>query len=497
MKTFFKYFLILLLCQQILRAEDIAPSCKIRLPHAVNGYQNVVTPVISPDGGTLFFDRKRHPGNKGGLKDEDDVWSSIKNRSGFWREAKNAGLPLNSRQSDVLFSITPDGNKALYYTSRLGGSFYFLKPRKNGWTLNNPVNIENYYNKSGNFFGCLSGTSQYLILSLERDDSHGGLDIYYSKRVSAENNKYSKPKNLGSVINDKSRQVSPFLAYDDKTLYFTADTGSGNLDIFFSRRLDNTWKNWSEPESLGCKINTEFDDTSPYLTITGDSAYIISSDTADLRPGIYKICLPEKYRPLPYSIVTGRVLLRTGVTDSVLHEAEIRVKFSDGYWAVFYPNSSDGRYTFTVPHNQDAVFFAEYNEMESEKIIASSRGLTQTEFIYSDIILKREINKPGEIPTVYFETAGSGIGGKYTEALYQTASFLKNNERKIIITGHADRRGSESFNLTLSRKRAESVKEFLVNAGIAPNRIEIISKGESEAFSDNHARHRRVDIEVK
>lgn len=95
-----------------------------------------------------------------------------------------------------------------------------------------------------------------LIMAIETDFTQGGMDLYYTTRK--EDGTYGFLQNLGKVINSASDEAAPQLLSDQKTLLFssTGFSGYGNHDIFVSYRLDDTWKNWSEPINLGSKINT-------------------------------------------------------------------------------------------------------------------------------------------------------------------------------------------------------------------------------------------------
>ena len=87
--------------------------------------------------------------------------------------------------------------------------------------------------------------------------------------------------------------------------------------------------------------------------------------------------------------------------------------------------------------------------------------------------------------------------------LEQVAAALVDtpDERQIVVEGHTDSRGSNSYNENLSRKRAEAVRTFLISKGISANRIVAVGKGESQPIANNRtadgrANNRRVEIIV-
>ena len=86
---------------------------------------------------------------------------------------------------------------------------------------------------------------------LERSDTQGGRDLYVS--FMQPDSSWSSPLNLGMQVNTFADDITPFLAADNVTLYYSTkgEPGYGDNDIFVTRRLDDTWINWSTPQNLG------------------------------------------------------------------------------------------------------------------------------------------------------------------------------------------------------------------------------------------------------
>jgi OmpA-OmpF porin, OOP family len=112
-----------------------------------------------------------------------------------------------------------------------------------------------------------------MIMAVEEADSYGGRDLYVSFLQS--NGKWSTPLNMGPDVNTADEESAPYLAADDKTLYFSSKgyVGYGAMDIYVTRRLDDTWTKWSTPENLGPLINTERDDSFFNIPPTGEYGY--------------------------------------------------------------------------------------------------------------------------------------------------------------------------------------------------------------------------------
>lgn len=231
------------------------------LGESINSIYQEIAPMVTPDGRTIFFTRSQHPDNVGNTQ-KQDVWYAEVKPEGNFGEALNIGPPINTPQHNSSFSITPDGNTMLLNnvynddgtlekglsTTRRSSSNQWAKPEK--------VVIQDYYNLNDFSEFCLSQDGKILLMTVQRNESNGDKDIYFSRLQS--DGTWSTPQNLGSTVNTAASETSPFLASDGKTLYYSTAglSGYGSNDIYVTRRLDNTWTNWSEPQNLGPEINT-------------------------------------------------------------------------------------------------------------------------------------------------------------------------------------------------------------------------------------------------
>ncbi|GFO53029.1 peptidoglycan-associated lipoprotein [Geomonas sp. Red276] len=107
-----------------------------------------------------------------------------------------------------------------------------------------------------------------------------------------------------------------------------------------------------------------------------------------------------------------------------------------------------------------------------------------------------------DLKTVYFAFDSSDLSAETRDALSKNAEILnKNPGMKIRIEGNCDERGSDEYNMALGERRAKSAKDYLVNLGIAPDRITVISYGEEKPVDQGHdeaawAKNRRDDFVI-
>ena len=99
--------------------------------------------------------------------------------------------------------------------------------------------------------------------------------------------------------------------------------------------------------------------------------------------------------------------------------------------------------------------------------------------------------------SIFFGFDSDKISDANVAKLTEAASCLTSQERSLTLEAHADSRGTEEYNILLTDKRGVSVKTFLVNLGVAEDRIEVIGKGSLEATGSDEAaqaKERRVDF---
>jgi OOP family OmpA-OmpF porin len=294
-----------------------------RLDENVNSEATEINPILSPDGKTLYFSRRNHPENIGGVADKEDIWFSELGEDGKWQLAKNMGPQFNNPGPNFVSAVnsaTPDGKSVVMI---LGNKYepngkmlagVSMSDNVNGtWTQPKSIEIENdyNYNEKANYF--MANTRKTLMLSVEREDSRGSRDLYVS--FMKPDSTWTEPVNLGDAVNTASEESAPFLANDNETLYFASNgfSGFGGADIYVSKRLDDTWQNWSEPQNLGPDVNSKLDDLFFNIPVNSDYAYYSRGITAE-NADIFRVKLPI-YRPAtPMVTVRGKLVdAKTGL----------------------------------------------------------------------------------------------------------------------------------------------------------------------------------------
>lgn len=479
---------------------------KENLGASVNSSASDLGPLISPDGKTLYFFRKKHPQNTGG--GADDVWYSTRNNDGTWSEAKNLGFPINNSGHNLLVSVSADNNK-LYIintynkdgSSKGSGLSVSYKTDK-GWSIPEDVEIKNYYNDNQYVNYCLSQDNKYLLQAIQRKDSYGDADIYVS--FLNDNGKYTEPMNLGSIINTTGYETTPFLAADNKTLYYSTDglPGYGSNDIFVTYRLDETWKKWSTPLNLGPEINS--DDWDAYFTIpaSGEIAYMVSSDNSFGESDIVRIKLPEAAKPKPVILVKGKVLNKKTNTPLAAtisyYDLETNTEIGQAI-----SNPQTGEYNIILQYGKKYSFRADKEGFYAVNDFLDVSDLNEYKEIEKDLYLVPiEVGQVVRLNNIFFDFNKAELKKDSYEELDRLADFLQKNKKiEIEISGHTDNVGAEDYNQKLSQQRVESVVAYLITKGIDKSRLQAKGYGKSKPVASNdteegRATNRRVEFVI-
>ncbi len=480
---------------------------KINLGPNVNTQYTELLPVISADGSYLFFVREDDPRNVGS-ENKQDVWYSKKAGDG-WSPAKNIGRPVNTPSPDGVFFISADNN-TIYIShnydawgNHSGEGIAVSHRQKDGtWSVPENVKIDNYYNYNDYKNFTLSADQQILIISAERDDSYGGLDLYVSFRKP--DGTFSEPKNLGPVVNSKKDDFSPFLAPDGVTLYFASEghPGYGSSDIFMTKRLDNTWKHWSKPKNLGPYINTSDWDAYFSVDAEGEYAYLVSTNNSYGNEDIFMIKLKEEDKPEPVVIVYGNVYnKKTGKPlGTKISYTDLRTKKNI---ATAISNPKTGEYKIVLPYGTKYSFYAKKTGFFPVSDFIDLRKISGYKEIRRDLYLTPiEKDEIYVLHNVFFERGKADLLPDSYEELDRVVKLMKQNpEIKIEVSGHTNNIGDMVKLMDLSRRRAEAVKQYLVHHGIAASRIKTVGYGPKKPIASNDTpegrkKNQRVEFKI-
>ena len=484
-------------------SEELSFSSeKEALGDHINTEYREAKPIISPDGRTLYFVRQNSPDNFGGRRDRQDIY--VADRQGSdWGEARNMGEPLNNRDGNGVGSVSPDGNTLLLigaYDRTSNSPASIAHWTGSAWGDPEPLKILRYSNNSPYSDFYLANNGKVLIMAIGALDSRGDQDLYVS--FLAENGTWSQPKNMGAVVNTRMAEFSPFLAADNKTLYFSSfgHRGQGSADIYYTKREDDTWANWSKPKNLGTAINSSALDAYYAIPAAGDFAYF-TQDKGDDRD-IYRIALPGEFKPEPVLLVRGKVY-NTANGQPIGAKVIFSALPGGQEEGVAQSNPRTGEFTIVLPRGKNYALSTEAAGFWGENQSFDVTDITTYAEITKDLpMVPLAVGAVVKMNNLFFDKGTANLLPESEPQMDQIVALLNDNPTMVIeLGGHTDNRGVPSANIRLSLERVQAVKAYLTDNGIAPERVETVGYGGDKPVADNRyeetrALNRRVEIKV-
>lgn len=551
--------IVLLLFTQIVVGQSYDIE---KLNPAINSRDfDEISPRVSPDGQTLFFTRLGYPvydktllingrdwskspsyqnklhyiykllGGEPRVHPEQssfnqDIWYAT-HGVGVFDKLKHATYPLNNALPNSVCSFSADGQSIYVINkfSRDGGMEPgFSKSTKQGmnWSFPEPLKIGDFYTNSDGIHMAMSEDEKIIIMSLMRDDSYGGTDLYVSFRQG--HNKYSVPVNLGPDVNSEHNEEAPFICSDNKTLYFSSDRPGeyGGKDIYKAIRLDVTWSNWEQPYALYEPINSRKDDNQPFYhpgtgylyfvssrDVSGDIfrvSYIETLQEKDPENTVYAAIDPEPENPPVYSYFPSSAPIQRTMNLKVVNSKtraplDAQIKYM-ARGKVDKTTAQGGMSSLTFSEGDIWVEVTLDGFLSYDVLISRDEVIQRSNDGSLYVIGLDEIVEKGKIYTdpIFFIQSKAEVKPESYPILNKLIRTLaKHWEISITVEGHTDNQGDADALLELSEKRANAIKRYLVQRGISPLRIEAVGVGGEKPLNDNSTdrlrqQNRRVEI---
>ena len=487
-------------------AKDAFEGIPENLGSGVNSMAQELSPIITPDGKTLYFTRDGHPQNIGKEKYQD-IWASIELNDGSFGEAFNIGPPVNNESPNYACSITPDGNQMIVgnvYLQNGQAISGISKTIYNGanWELPKKIEIENFYNLNKFAEYSLGPDGKTLLMSVERDNTRGGKDLYVS--FLKDDGTFTEPKNIGNDVNTPEDEFGCFISPDNETVFFASKgfPGYGDADIFMIRRLDSTWENWTRPQNIGKPVNTSGWDAYFSVPASGEFAYYVSTPNQIMGQDIYRVRIPQSVKPNPVVLVSGKVL--NSKTNKPISAKIIYESLPSGREiGIAYSNKISGEYKIALPKGNKYGFLASAKGFISENENIDLRKLESYEELKKDLYLSPiEVGETVRLNNIFFKYNSSELLSESFPELNRIMDVMNEYPSiKILIAGHTDNVGNDGFNTQLSLNRAQAVKDYLISKSIDAKRLIVKGYGKKKPLADNNSdegrqKNRRVEFTI-
>ncbi len=522
-----------------------------KLNSKINTQYDEINPVVSLDGKTIYFTRVGHPEFDKTLKvyDDDfsqslsfeeysdkllniynqlgnttvqdpvsssfnqDIWIAESDKSTF-DQVKHPKFPLNNALPNSVCAVTTDPSKIVivnqfFKDGSMEKGFSFSRRTADGWSFPEPIFIYDYHNIDAGVNLNLSKDNEVMILSVDRGDGLGQNDLYVSFRIHT--TLWSAPEHMGPAINTSVNEITPFISDDKQFLFFSSNQAGtkGGQDIFVTERLDESWTNWSIPQSLPKPINSEYDDAQPFFN--SPSGYLYFTSTREGSSDIYRVnYVRGKTNKPKEKAIAGNIEDQEEITCLIVDAVTKQpLKAHLQYGPVGFQGYNKEVYA----DQQGAALITD--DVDVLKLHVSTDGYIETvkKIDISDPKIKKEkmvtievdplkVNTRISLDPIFFLRGKDKIlSGSFGE-LDRLARILKTHPTiQVNINGHTDNIGDTWALHQLSEQRATAVKNYLVKSGIQSYRIKTKGYGPGRPITDNsseklRAQNRRVEVVI-
>ena len=457
--------------------------------------------VLTNDNNVYFASARNTSKRNSNFNEEPylDIYRATYNANGTISDAV-AVDNLNTKWHDGPVSITSDGNTMYYGSESFNekeftkdkeknakfGKIYLYKATKEGDNWSNvkplPFNNRGYDVRNPS----ISKDGKTLYFSSNMPGGFGGEDIW---KVSVNGDEYGTPENLGAKVNTEANESFPYIT-DDNILFFSSNgkQGFGGLDVF---RMD--LNKGSDAMNVGEPVNTSKDDFAFTYNATKKVGFF--SSNRDGNDDIFKadpVCNVQALVRVK-DAKTGKVI--EGATVMLVDEKQKTI--SNQTTAVNGETSTgvmcNTAYSAQVSKSgyESGVF--EVKKAENEQVVVEALLnpimpiITETEVI---------------LQPIYFEFDRSNITAEGAAELDKLVMVMNEHPNMVIFAkSHTDSRGSDKYNMNLSDRRAKATVQYLISKGIAKDRISGQGFGESEpkvackpCNEEQHAQNRRSEF---
>jgi len=388
---------------------------------------------------------------------------------------------------------------------------------KSSWgAANEVVPVNGDFISTHPTIGYLLG-NEVMIFASDMDGGEGGFDLYYSLR---QGENFTAPVNLGTVINTPYDELTPY--FHDNTLYFSSDgwPSMGGLDI---NSVEWDGSNWSEPKNLGAGYNSGYDDWYFNANKEGTRGFIVSNRASDETRSVKsKTCCDDIYTFEIRDIILD---LLTNVFDDQTKEALPGAKVTNFEVVNNRPGKSQTKsnaisndFNFLLDPDKSYKVTVERDGYYPKEFEFNTVGFYEERTFTSDIYLEKApsedsgtrtivINEPIRLNNIYYDFDDDKILQDAEKDLEVILDLMDDYPDMVIeLSSHTDAQGNDGYNERLSQRRAQSAVDWLISAGIDPDRMEAVGYGENQILNrcvngvrctdDEHRFNRRTEFKI-
>ncbi len=423
-----------------------------------------------------------------------DIYTSNINDEGEFQTPFIIENNINTKYHEGIVSFSPDGNTMYFSRESFYEKIYERDPstkyKISVLNLYKSVNQEGQWSEAealslnGDNYSVknpsVSSDGATLYFASDKIGGYGNFDIY-SAPID-ENGSVGEATNMGQKLNTEGQEMFPFIS-SNNTLYFSSNghLGLGGLDVFFSKIVDGKV---GPVRNIGIPINGNADDFAFSINEENEEGFVSSNrlvDGENMSDDIYAI---KKLQPICDVLMS--VTVRDSKTGLILEGASISIQDIEGNIFGTKMSNTEGVVEYIIECDIDTKIVGSKIDYESGFTLVSG---TSDEEVFAELLITPidEIILANKVilNPIYFDFDKSNITAQAAFELDNLVQLMT-KYKSIVISAesHTDSRGSSSYNLSLSERRALSTAQYVISKGIDASRITGTGKGETIPSND-------------
>tara|TARA_B110000046_G_scaffold176342_1_gene201935 strand:- start:18002 stop:19915 length:1914 start_codon:yes stop_codon:yes gene_type:complete len=439
-----------------------------------------------------------------------DIYTASVDSEGAFQTPAIIEENINTKYHEGTVSFSPDGNKMYFsresYYEKVFERDSLTKYKISVLHLFKSVKQEGQWSEAeslslnGNSYSVknpsVSADGSTLYFASDKTGGFGQFDIY-SAPIDADGS-VGEATNMGQKLNTEAQEMFPFIS-SSNTLYFSSNghLGLGGMDVFFAKVVDGKV---GPVRNIGIPVNGNADDFAFSMNEETEEGFVSSNrEGGKGSDDIYAI---KKLQPICDVLMT--ITVKDSETGLVLEGASVDIKDAEG--TVFGTKVSNAQGVVEYIIECDVNTLITGTKADYESGMATVEGTSEEEVSVEviltpieDIILANKVL----LNPIYFDFDKSNITAQAAFELDKLVQLMTKYESIVISAeSHTDSRGSASYNLSLSDRRAKTTAQYVISKGIDASRITGSGKGEtmpnvdcgSKCTEDEHQLNRRSEF---
>lgn len=415
--------------------------------------------------------------------------------------------PFNKEGEHMGNSALSADGKRMYFTrckknwmNKVICELYYSDLKNGEWQpevrMNDLINMPNYTTTQPAIGKESKKNREIIYFVSDRPGGKGGLDIWYTE-YDKRKDRYKSPRNAGSKINSIADEFTPFYDIPTHKLYFSSEgkVGFGGLDVYWA---DGEKSRWEPAINMGLAVNSTADDFDFILNKDKKGGFLVTNREGGVAL-LHPTCCDDIYafRFTEYIEIDLRGLVLSEGEKLTDYNLNIYINFDEGVSEEI--KEIKERYLAQQLEIDASVFTVQLEEgyhytIEATKegylngsVEVSTQGIAESTTIETQINLPKMSEEPMVLKGILYEFNSPDLTANAKAAIDTTLYLIliQNPDIIVQISSHTDSKGTDAYNLKLSKKRAQSVVKYLKKRGIDDKRLKSQGYGESRPIAPN------------